>query len=268
MKETRRFKRKWVLTAVLRAFLAGLAVYFGGVGIGPMIVNRVQHVGTIVCIALGSLLLFVAIWAPFCRRVLCNWWKTRWKRILLIATGVLAVAGLVLCGVISGLMIGATTNTPPEGTTVVVLGAGINGDRPSRMLADRLWTAAEYLKAHPSSRCIVSGGQGPDEEYPEAEVMAAYLQELGIEADRIYLETESDNTEENLEFSMALAQTEELPLTIAVVTQEFHQYRGQQYAKEAGFTEVYALPCGTHPFLLPGYWIREWLAILKLWIIG
>lgn len=260
---------KHSFTAVLRLCVAGLAVYFLTVGIGPMIFSGVQHVGTIVCVALGALLGFVAVWAPFCRRVLRDWWRVRWKRAALCAAGVLAAAGLVVCGVMSGLMI-AAANRVPQGSdlTVVVLGAGINGDRPSAMLADRLTAAADYLKAHPASSCIVSGGRGTNERHTEADVMAAYLEELGIEPERIYREEESRNTQENLAYSLALARKAGLPTDIVVVTQEFHQYRGQQYAKEAGFTEVYALSCDTSSALLPGYVIREWIAILKMWIVG
>lgn len=260
---------KRILTAVLRLSAAGLAVYFFAVGLGPMVFGGVQHVGTIVCVALGALLLFAAVWAPYCRQVLIRGWRVRWKRAVLCVAGIVVAAGVALCAVLSGWMVAAANSAPPEGdVTVVVLGAGINGDRPSAMLADRLTVAADYLRAHPASRCIVSGGRGPNEEYTEAAVMAAYLRELGIEANRIYEEGESRNTRENLQFSLALAQEEGLPLSIAVVTQEFHQYRGQQYAREAGFPVVYALSCDTSWSLLPGYWIREWIAIVKMWVLG
>lgn len=108
---------------------------------------------------------------------------------------------------------------------MIVLGAKVNGDRPSRMLADRLNAAAAYLDKHPQAACVVSGGQGSDEAYSEASVMQKYLVEKGIDPARIYLEDRSTNTHENLENSLQLIRQEGLCDTVVIATQVFHQYR-------------------------------------------
>ena len=70
---------------------------------------------------------------------------------------------------------------------MIVLGAKIIGDRPSRMLRNRLDAAYAYLQAHPDAVGIVSGGQGSDEQYSEAYVMEQYLLSKGIPAERLVL---------------------------------------------------------------------------------
>ena len=76
------------------------------------------------------------------------------------------------------------------------------------MLRDRLSAAADYLKAHPASNCVVSGGQGADENQSEASVMKAFLLTQGIAPERIREEGRSVNTSENLRFSAAIIERE------------------------------------------------------------
>ena len=40
-----------------------------------------------------------------------------------------------------------------------------------------------------------------------------------------------------------------------------HQYRSQQYARQAGFEQTAALTCGSPAYLLPCYWTREIIAL-------
>ena len=72
---------------------------------------------------------------------------------------------------------------------------------PRAALKYRLDEAVEYLEDNPKTICIVSGGQGANEPYSEAEGMAQYLKEQGIAASRILLEDKSLNTEQNMEYS-------------------------------------------------------------------
>ena len=100
--------------------------------------------------------------------------------------GLLGLGG-ILALALSGWMLRSGWFCPPdEGRyTVVVLGAKVEGDAPSRMLRRRLETARDYLLAHPEAPVIVAGGQGSDERRSEASVMAAWLLEQGIESSRI-----------------------------------------------------------------------------------
>lgn len=160
-------------------------------------------------------------------------------------------------------------NPPPAGggATVIVLGAKITGNQPSLMLRRRLNAAYNYLRDNPEAFCIVTGGQGPDEDYPEAHVMKGYLEALGIEPTRIKAEDKSTNTKQNLRFSADYVK-ESTP--VVIVTDSFHQLRAYIYAKKEfanaqpeGFYGISSLtPWG----LMPSYWIRDMFGAGFAWM--
>ena len=146
---------------------------------------------------------------------------------------------------------------------VLVLGCQIVDDRPSLMLRHRLDVALIYLKNSPETPVVVSGGHAPQERFSEAQVMATYLESHGIAPHRIFLEDASHNTQENILFSTQLAQKEGFPPGFAVATDGFHQLRASLYLQKCGFSS-YSLPSQTPWGLIPSYWAREWVAILKM----
>ena len=112
--------------------------------------------------------------------------------------------------------------------------------------------------------CIVSGGQGKDEEVTEAYAMARYLECEGLDRRRIVQEDVSVNTLENLKFSRNLIADVDTP--VGIVSNNFHVYRGCVYAKRAGFKEPFPIPASCHPLLFPNYFVRECFAVWKLWL--
>ena len=111
---------------------------------------------------------------------------------------------------------------PPDSSSpavVVVLGAKVKADgSPSRILKNRLDTAAALLEQEPRLLCVVSGGQGDNEPVSEARAMALYLEERGIDPGRILLEDRSRNTRGNLANTSALLKEEGLPSRVILVT--------------------------------------------------
>ena len=83
---------------------------------------------------------------------------------------------------------GNNDNADYEEETVIVLGCGIRGERVSVGLARRLNKAYEYHLKNPDAVIIVSGGQGPQEDIPEALAMKRYLVDKGIPEDKIIME--------------------------------------------------------------------------------
>ena len=184
----------------------------------------------------------------------------RKKKIVLSVVGVCYLLGFVACGVTMGMMIKAKESTPPDDATVVVLGCMVYDSGPSRMLIDRCDAAYDYLTEHPDASCIATGGQGYNEPMSEAQAIFEILTEKGIEPHRIYLEDRSTDTEENLKNAAAIINANGLPENIVITTDGFHEYRAGILADRAELTP-YAVPSETYLFVLPGYWVREVLAI-------
>ena len=180
------------------------------------------------------------------------------------------IAAFAVLGCVISILMAKAAHAPAvEDAPVVVLGAGLVGDRPSRMLRERLDTAADHLETHPTAVCVVSGGQGSDEICTEASVMASYLEKTrGIDPARIRLEEASVNTAENLRFSMEILRRMGMGDRVNIVTQEFHHYRAAAMAKAAGADRVGALSTPTPWYLFLFFWARECAAVCRVWILG
>lgn len=147
--------------------------------------------------------------------------------------------------------------------TVLVLGCKVKNGFPSPMLQRRLDAAAQYLLENPDAACIVSGGQGSDENESEAAVMARSLEALGVERARIHLEERSTNTLENFRYSLKLLEEQGLSPQLVVVSDGYHQLRARLIAAKLGL-ESAAVSCATNPLLVPSYCAREVLSLCKL----
>lgn len=247
------------------AFLLGLLLLLWA--LVPFL-RHIRNVGVAALGAAGLLLLIGSIWFGTVKRLLTYIWNRRWLRFMFVAVCGVVVALLVLFIVVSCLMLHAAAAKAPENATVIVLGAGLNGDQPSRMLRDRLDAAARYLEANPESPCIVSGGQGADEICTEASVMRRYLLEKGIAPERVVMEDRSTSTSENLRFSRELMESRGFSEQVVIATQEFHQYRAQTFAEQQGLSEAGACTCRTPLYLLGCYWVREFAGICRMWLLG
>ena len=144
---------------------------------------------------------------------------------------------------------------------VIVLGAQMRADGPSTVLKYRLDKAIEYLNENPNTICIVSGGQGPNEPYPEAEGMHKYLVENGIDAERILIENKSNSTVENIIFSKELMK--ENYAGVGIITNNFHVYRALRIAENQNLEGACGIAAGSNVLYLPNNVLRECCAILK-----
>ncbi|WP_018581394.1 YdcF family protein [Corynebacterium pilosum] len=106
---------------------------------------------------------------------------------------------------------------------IVVLGARTHDGRPSGFLECRLELAARLYES--SSRPVIVSGRG------EAPVMARWLAEHGVDPDDIVEEKRATSTNENLEYSRALAPDAN---ALHVVTNNFHALRTRVWAWHLG----------------------------------
>ena len=152
--------------------------------------------------------------------------------------------------------------------TVIVLGCGIRGERVSVGLAKRLNKAAEYHEKNPDAMIIVSGGQGPQEDISEALAMKRYLVDKGIAEDKIIMEDRSTSTITNFRYSREIMEEMGLSLSSVVfVTNGYHVYRAASYAKDEGFTDVAHLGTNIIWYTIPMNYMREMLAVVKMWVL-
>ncbi len=156
-----------------------------------------------------------------------------------------------------------------EDTVVMIFGCHTNGMTPGKTLALRLNTAYELLTRLPEAMCIVSGGQGSNETVPEALAMRQYLIDLGIDSQRIIMESESHSTSENIRFTKEMIFEMGLEgKKIIGISTSFHLPRISAMSDRYGLPmEVCAAP---HVSFAHHYvsMVREYLSYIKMAILG
>ncbi|MDN6707287.1 YdcF family protein [Corynebacterium glyciniphilum] len=150
---------------------------------------------------------------------------------------------------------------------IVVLGCGLVEGAVSPLLAARVGKAvAEYTSREdtgtPPLLVVMSGGQGADETRAEAEAMAEYARGRGIPGDRILMETQSTNTEENLLFTEEVLEDAGLvDPALLFVTSNFHVLRSVSLSRQLRL-RVRALGSATPSYYLPSAFLREFAALV------
>lgn len=200
----------------------------------------------------------------------CGMLKDRGKKKLLWAlASVMTVCCVILaaaCGYIAWY--GSYDASQPT-DYAVILGAQIHDNSPSRTLRERLDTGYAYMQENPDTVIIVSGGFGTGEHLSEAQVMYNYLESLGADMTRVYMEDQATDTRENLIYSSRMA--EEMGLdakNVTIITSEFHLCRAEYIASTL---EISAGGVGSRtktPFLLVNYYIREAFSFVKAYFEG
>ena len=185
-----------------------------------------------------------------------------------LISGILAFGLAVILSFGSFLAIyGRNDNATYTEKTVIVLGCGIRGERVSVGLAKRLNKAYEYHLQNPEAMIIVSGGQGPQEDIPEALAMKRYLVDKGVPEDKIIMEDKSTSTITNFKYSHEIMKEKDLPDDeVVFVTNAYHVYRGAYYAKEEGLTVTH-LGTDIIWYTIPMNYMREMLAVMKMWVL-
>ena len=164
-------------------------------------------------------------------------------------------------------------------SSIVVLGCGVRGERPTRMLRERIEAARVALISDEGAEdvAVVTGGRGAGEDITEAYCMQQYLTEQDkanedsayfrqaceahgldyekvlsdnsgnvpvIEESRVLTEPEARNTQENITNSMkVLAESGYSSRSLVIVTQRYHLYRAGQIAQNNGASAIgYSAP--------------------------
>ena len=220
--------------------------------------SAVRFTGLLFCLAGGV----VAFWAA------CDKWSEMHplggiaKRVL----AMLLCLGTLLFIVLEVEVIRrAKTDNETPVSGVIILGAGVNGTVPSLSLKVRLEAALAYIADKPDIPIVVTGSQGPGEEISEARCMADWLISRGIAEDRILVEDQADNTEENIAFSKAMLHERGYDTTAnyAVVSNDYHLCRAAMYWQVPCMVGVAARMPDQYQYslLTVNYYIREAFAL-------
>ena len=188
-----------------------------------------------------------------------------WKKLpafVKLILAVLFVFAAALFLIVEIQIVGCFHEKPEKNLDFLIIpGAQIYDHGPSVVLRYRLDQACEYLEDNPGTICIVSGGQGCNEPYPEAVGMRDYLTGKGIPGSRILLETEAKNTQENMKYSQELFDPEKD--RVGIVTNNFHVYRACALARKSGIRHVHGISAASTPLYLPNNMLREFLGVVK-----
>lgn len=229
----------------------------------------IRNVGAIFGVCISALALLVTIFAKTAVKVvrhICG--SKAGKAVAVFASSIFVLLSLY-AAVLSLLMLAAILNVPKNPDAVVVLGCRVQRNaKPSLMLSRRLEAAFEFLSENEDVICIVSGGKGEDEPISEGEAMKVALVQMGVAEERIFVEDKSENTQENIDFSVKMLKEMGIePKEVTIVTDGFHLYRARVMAKQTG---VYTTSVGadTPWWLAPAYWFREWFALSYLFVFG
>lgn len=187
--------------------------------------------------------------------------KIRWLRILSGSLDAVGAAILLSVLLFAGFVIRGMNDYAKAGCDyVIVLGAGVNGSRPSEILQRRIDAAFVYLEANPDAKVIGTGGQGIGEAVSEGKCIANELQAMGISADRILYEEKSTTTVENMKF--ALEVMPDRPHRIAVVSNGFHISRSKLILSNYTNAQIYGIAATGGGLLTPHYILREYVVFL------
>lgn len=138
---------------------------------------------------------------------------------------------------------------------ILVLGAGVWGDKPSPMLEDRLLEGIKLYEEGVSPKIMMTGDNGTNG-YDEVNVMKNYAKEKGVPSEDIFMDHAGFSTYESVYRAKAIFEVKR----VVIVTQEYHLHRALYIANQLGL-EAYGVPSDPRQYVGALYReVREILA--------
>lgn len=151
---------------------------------------------------------------------------------------------------------------------IIVLGALVNKNKPSKTLEDRLNATIDYINKSEDDDLyiVVSGGKGRGENISEAQAMEDYLIQKNISPNIILKEDKSTTTQENFLYSKDIIEKHSNKkiedVKIKIITTDFHSLRSSIMAKKYGFKNYSFYTSSSKYYLAPLNYTREFYAII------
>lgn len=137
---------------------------------------------------------------------------------------------------------------------ILILGAGIWGDKPSPMLEDRLLEGINLYKQGVSKKIIMSGDHST-ENYDEVNIMKDFAIEKGVPSEDIFMDHAGFSTYESIYRVKEIFGCKK----IIIVTQKYHLYRALYIADKF---DVESYGVNSDPRQYAGQFLREIREIL------
>jgi uncharacterized SAM-binding protein YcdF (DUF218 family) len=180
--------------------------------------------------------------------LLATRWASLGRKLMIFSVLLLAICGFSPLG--NWLLYPLESRFPPWDAArgapdgIIILGGSIDaslsaahGGAVVRSEADRIIAAAALARQYPNARILFTGGSANliSNEAREADYAGALFESLGISKARLMTERHSRNTQENAEFSKAMAAPKSGERWL-LVTSAFHMPRSVGLFRKAGFT--------------------------------
>ena len=137
---------------------------------------------------------------------------------------------------------------------ILILGAGIWGDKPSPMLEDRLKEGITLYKKGTTKKIIMSGDHSR-EDYDEVKIMKEYAESEGVPSEDIFMDHAGFSSYDSVYRAKEIFGVQNM----IIVTQKYHLYRSLYIAKKLGI-EAYGIESNLR--IYPGQVFREIREIL------
>ena len=137
---------------------------------------------------------------------------------------------------------------------ILILGAGIWGDKPSPMLEDRLKEWITLYKKGTTKKIIMSGDHSR-EDYDEVKIMKEYAESEGVPSEDIFMDHAGFSSYDSVYRAKEIFGVQKM----IIVTQKYHLYRSLYIAKKLGI-EAYGIESNLRTY--PGQVFREIREIL------
>ncbi len=137
-------------------------------------------------------------------------------------------------------------NESTKADAVIVLGAGVWGDKPSPVFEERINHAIWLYKHGYVDQLIFTGGIGKGNDYSDSSIAKKYAIEYLIPEEDIYIEEQSTITEENIFYAAKIVDEYNMS-TVIIVSDPLHMKRAMLMAKDYGL-EAYSSPTTTSAY--------------------
>ncbi|KIC03492.1 membrane protein [Flavobacterium sp. JRM] len=124
-------------------------------------------------------------------------------------------------------------NDIPKTDVGIVFGAGINGDKPSTYLKDRLDAGILLYKSKKINKILLSGDNGSDE-HDELTVMKNYCFENGVDTTKIYVDYAGFDTYSTMFRAKSIFKIK----SAVLISQEYHLNRAIYIGDKLGIKSV------------------------------